>query len=50
MNRCDDRAEPLFATDFSERARSHGLRVIEERFVASKGASEGAAVFMNNPG
>jgi len=50
MNRRDDRAEPLFATDFSERVRSHCLRVIEEKFVASKGASEGAVAFMNNPG
>jgi len=50
MNRCDDRTEALIATDFSERVRSHCLRTIEERFVASKGASEGAEEFMNNPG
>jgi len=48
MNRRDDRVEPLFATDFSERVRSQ--RAIEERFVASKGASEGAAAFMNYSG
>jgi len=48
MNRRDYRAEPLFATDFSECARSHGLRALEERFVAGKGASEGAAAFMNS--
>jgi len=50
MNRCDDRAESLFATNFSEGARSHCLRAMEEKFVAGKGISEGAAVFMNNPG
>jgi len=50
MNRRDDHAEPLFATDFSERDRSHCLRAIEERFVAGKGASEGATAFMNNSG
>jgi len=50
MNRRDDRVEPLFATDFSERVRSHCLRAIEEKFVASKGASEGATAFMNYSG
>jgi len=30
MNRRDDRVEPLFATDFSERVRSHCLRVIDK--------------------
>jgi hypothetical protein len=75
MNRCDDRAGPLFATDFLTRAihgpwakarpcgrpnrlscrfveevRSHCLRTTEKRFVANKGTSEGAAVFMNKPG
>jgi len=50
MNRRDDRVEPLFATDFSKRDRSHCLRVIEEKFVAGKGASEGVTVFMNNSG
>jgi hypothetical protein len=50
MNRCDDRAEPLFATDFFDEVRSHYLRTTEKRFVANKGASEGAAVFMNYPG
>ncbi|MBL4760300.1 MAG: hypothetical protein JKY80_05540 [Mariprofundaceae bacterium] len=50
MNRRDDCVEPLFATVFSERDRSHCLRAIEERFVADKGASKGATVFMNNSG
>ena len=49
MNRCDNRAEALFATNFSEGARSHCLRAMEEKVVADKGASEGAEVFMNNP-
>jgi len=30
MNRCDDRVEPLFATDFPERVRSHCLRAIDK--------------------
>jgi len=30
MNRRDDRVEPLFATDFSERGRSHCLRAIDK--------------------
>jgi len=50
MNRCDDRADPLFATGVSERDRSHCLRAIEEEFVAGKGASEGAIEFMNYSG
>jgi hypothetical protein len=50
MNRCDDRAEPLFAKDFAEEVYSYCLRTTEERFVADKGTSEGAAVFINNPG
>ena len=50
MNRCDDRAEALFATDFFEEARSRCLRATEKRFVEDKEASEGKAVFMNNPG
>jgi len=50
MNRRDDRAGPLFATGFCEQVRSHRLRTHEQRFVAGKGTSEGAAVFMNNPG
>ena len=86
MNRCDDRAGPLFATGFFEEVRSHCLRTTdkvncgkvnrvceregalgccareyplgEKRFVANQepapglngGTSEGAAVFMNNPG
>ena len=50
MNRCDDRAEPLFAMNFSKGDRSHCLRTMEEKFIADKGASEGAAVFMNNLG
>jgi len=49
-DRRDDRVEPLFATDFSERDRNHCLRAIEERFVAGKWASEGATVFMKNSG
>jgi len=48
MNRRDDRVESLFATNFSETDRSHCLRAIEDKFVASKGASEGATAFMNN--
>jgi len=36
MNRCDDRAEALFATDFSERVRSHCLRTIEETTLRAK--------------
>jgi len=50
MNRRDDRVESLFAMDFSERDRSHGLRAIEERFVAGKGTGEGATEFMHNSG
>ena len=50
MNRCDNRAESLFAMNFSEGAHSHCLRAMEEKVVVDKGASEGAAVFMNNPG
>jgi len=50
MNRCDDRAEPLFTTNFPERDHSHCLRTIEEKFVAGKGASEGATAFMNYSG
>jgi len=49
MNRCDDRAGSLFA-DFFDEVRSHCLRTTEKRFVANKGTSEGAAVFMNYPG
>jgi hypothetical protein len=50
MNRRDDRAEPLFATGFCEQVRSRRLRTPEKKFVADKGTSEGAAVFMSNPG
>jgi hypothetical protein len=50
MNRCDDRAGALFATDFFEETRSHCLRADEQKFVADKETSEGTAVFMNNPG
>jgi hypothetical protein len=50
MNRRDDRAEPLFATGFCEQVRSRRLRTHEQKFVADKGTSEGAAVFMNSPG
>jgi hypothetical protein len=35
---------------FFEEVRSHCLRTTEERFTADKGTSEGATVFMNNPG
>jgi len=50
MNRCDDRAGHLFATNFFKEVHSHCLRTTEKKFVADKGTSEGAAVFMNNPG
>jgi len=49
-DRRDDRAEPLFATGFCEQVRSRRLRTHEQRFVAGKGTSEGAAAFMNSPG
>jgi len=50
MNRRNDRAGSLFVTDFSEEDRSRCLRTTEEEFVADKGTSEGAAVFMRTPG
>jgi len=50
MNRRDDCAGPLFATNSCEGDRSHCLRTIEQGLVESKGTSKGAAVFMNSPG
>jgi len=48
MNRRDDHAGSLFVTDPCEEGRNRAYGP-EQGFVAGKGASEGAAAFMNNP-
>jgi hypothetical protein len=64
MNRCDDRAGHLFATDFFEEMRSHCIRTTDKvnaacsregalgqkMFVADKRTSEDTVEFMNDPG
>jgi hypothetical protein len=50
MNRRDNCAGPLIATDSEEEVRSYCIRTIDEGFVAGKGTSKGAVKFMNNAG
>jgi len=50
MNRREDYAGTLFATDSEEGVRSLSIRTTDEGFVAGKGTSKGAAVFMNSSG
>jgi len=50
MNRRNDHAGPLFSTDSKEGVRSRAYLTTDEGFVAGKGTSEGAAVFINSPG
>jgi len=47
INRRDDCAEPLFATDALSRVAYQWIRSTDKVFVADKGASKGAAVFVN---
>jgi len=48
MNRHDDCAGPLFATDSEEGVLC--IRTTDEGFVTNKGTSKGVAVFMNSAG
>jgi len=50
MNRRDDRAEPLFATNSFDEGRSHAYERLSKDLLQTKEQAEGAAAFMNSPG
>jgi len=50
MNRRDDCAGPLFATDSEEEVRSSAYGRLMRDSLRTKEQAKGAAVFMNSPG
>jgi len=50
MNRRDDRAGPLFATDACEEGRSYVYGRLNKDLLRTKEQAEGGAAFMNSSG